>query len=85
MGHLKFSCAEKRKIVAKFLILVADCHSQQMGQPRVAEIEAKAQSIMLYGLRKIFPFPALPGIPSTRRRSLLCGLWHQCLGLPQLG
>jgi hypothetical protein len=32
-------------IVAKVLILVTDCHSQEMGQLRVAEIEANAQLI----------------------------------------
>jgi hypothetical protein len=47
MGHLKLSSAEKRDcwLVAKFLILVTDCHSQEMGQLRVAEIEANAQLI----------------------------------------
>jgi hypothetical protein len=45
MGHLKLSSAEKRGLFAKFLILVTDCHSQEMGQLRVAEIEADAQLI----------------------------------------
>jgi hypothetical protein len=35
----------KAGIVAKFLILVMDCHSQEMGELRVAEIEANAQLI----------------------------------------
>jgi hypothetical protein len=35
----------KAGIVAKFLILVTDCHSQEMGELRVAEIEANAQLI----------------------------------------
>jgi hypothetical protein len=45
MGHLKFLYAESGKMVTQFLILVTDFQLQEMGQPRVAEIEAKAQSL----------------------------------------